>query len=1068
MSSSTEILFNSPALNSLKRSQLIKLCKRHGLKAAGKNAEMVERLQEYGRTMQVHEPFVIPTSDAAIDEAEVLGHDEDSEDGGSDIGQTPRGPGSFRTSEPWSIIDEGSREEENVLPLLSRNRSVKSTFSTSTMGEFGSQGSGTSSKSSSVTSSLKALASSLGLSRQLSFKSIKSSKSSSKKVTASQSQPSLVEPVVEIQPQPEPEPEPEPEEQLTAPVPEPHTYCPDPALASSTIRLVSSTSQLDLLQGTTSSLVVTKFDDPMGDGAESDSSDSFNPPDPRRGSIYPDLPEFALKTAIGSSSSIFPGSFPSFSSPSPKNSSPPAPSPPAEPIPAMEVDPAPAPAVSTVTASILEEMNRRMNIQAGSTAAITTAVLDRKPIAPATSVFADLLGSGKGDGRFGDTHKAAFDQMDSIVNHYAARRPAQKKSTLGGATPKRVRPSFAPGPSSAKRRSRASIAAKRTSLVGAAGKKPATDKQEETNEVPTAGVEEVKDGRGKGVLFDLVDTSSVAGDEKSVSSIAATTVVVVAKPSEAAKKKMDQIKSQPRTRSSAGRKSTGRSSIVGTKAAKSKTGGLTSKFAFLKSSAKLVRSVWGAATGSGSKTTSTAPAPKASVPPAPKPAPAPVAKTRTSNTTSTIKEKGRIFSGGLTSTSLSQRTSQVKKPVIVAPAKEEKKMAKKGGVFSKPVNSGTFAKPGSGAVSNDNGAVKSPGSETSKLPGMTATGSVGVRRAVSSIGMGGKAVQRSVTTTGSFGGVKKQPFGFGNGNGKPPLPIGKTTSASGSLKRAVSSVSGLNTTALKPKRGSTLTAPTAASLARRNNSIASTAHNRPPLPSSFQSQTGVKSPKVFSPTTNASLKSPVVTTSSSNGVRSSPVKTPLESVENVVDIKPAESDQDTAMGSKKGSCDGDQQSLDKLIDQTAAEFADDAMMDFGLKASSSASSSLSSRSICSTGTSGSGSSMRSVSGRRPRISRSKVIAKLDKKRAEAEEVQHVLGALGGHAVGKGAAGVRRSAVIAAVGGTPGRRRDVKETKVLMSAKKALRRSEIARRRTASKSIEWGGIGREGDQMDIEA
>lgn len=42
----TEILFNSPALHSLKRDQLVKLCKIHAIKANGKNSEMVERLKE--------------------------------------------------------------------------------------------------------------------------------------------------------------------------------------------------------------------------------------------------------------------------------------------------------------------------------------------------------------------------------------------------------------------------------------------------------------------------------------------------------------------------------------------------------------------------------------------------------------------------------------------------------------------------------------------------------------------------------------------------------------------------------------------------------------------------------------------------------------------------------------------------------------------------------------------------------------------------------------------------------------------------------------------------------------
>ncbi|THG94970.1 hypothetical protein EW026_g6604 [Hermanssonia centrifuga] len=46
MSTTTEILFNSPALHSLKRDQLVKLCKIHSLKANGKNAELIDRLKQ--------------------------------------------------------------------------------------------------------------------------------------------------------------------------------------------------------------------------------------------------------------------------------------------------------------------------------------------------------------------------------------------------------------------------------------------------------------------------------------------------------------------------------------------------------------------------------------------------------------------------------------------------------------------------------------------------------------------------------------------------------------------------------------------------------------------------------------------------------------------------------------------------------------------------------------------------------------------------------------------------------------------------------------------------------------
>jgi hypothetical protein len=43
----TQILFNSPALHSLKREQLVKLCKLHSIKANGKNVELIQRLRQH-------------------------------------------------------------------------------------------------------------------------------------------------------------------------------------------------------------------------------------------------------------------------------------------------------------------------------------------------------------------------------------------------------------------------------------------------------------------------------------------------------------------------------------------------------------------------------------------------------------------------------------------------------------------------------------------------------------------------------------------------------------------------------------------------------------------------------------------------------------------------------------------------------------------------------------------------------------------------------------------------------------------------------------------------------------
>src|SRR4051794_21347073 len=51
MSTTTQILFNSPALHSLKRDQLVNLCKIHSIKATGKNSELVEKLKKHAETL---------------------------------------------------------------------------------------------------------------------------------------------------------------------------------------------------------------------------------------------------------------------------------------------------------------------------------------------------------------------------------------------------------------------------------------------------------------------------------------------------------------------------------------------------------------------------------------------------------------------------------------------------------------------------------------------------------------------------------------------------------------------------------------------------------------------------------------------------------------------------------------------------------------------------------------------------------------------------------------------------------------------------------------------------------
>ncbi|KAK7062844.1 hypothetical protein VNI00_000340 [Paramarasmius palmivorus] len=145
----TEILFNSPALHSLKRDQLVKLCKIHSIKASGKNVELIARLKQVAETL----PKDSALSIAARSE-ETQEEDEDDK----------------------MAVDE----KEDTLAEMGESSSQGTLASQGTMashrsGEFGTANSkGTLSSSSSVSSSIKALASSLGLKRSVTTKSTNS------------------------------------------------------------------------------------------------------------------------------------------------------------------------------------------------------------------------------------------------------------------------------------------------------------------------------------------------------------------------------------------------------------------------------------------------------------------------------------------------------------------------------------------------------------------------------------------------------------------------------------------------------------------------------------------------------------------------------------------------------------------------------------------------------------------------------------------------------------------------------------------------------------------------------
>ncbi|KAF7319349.1 SAP domain-containing protein [Mycena chlorophos] len=153
MSTTTEILFNSPALHSLKRDQLVKLCKIHSLKANGKNTDLVQRLKSHALTLPNDNPLSVALRSEQDEANAGDGNAQMDED---DADRRPR-PSSQWEMVMDSIIEEDEGSSQGTLS------SLKNSNNTTLTGEFGADS--TSSKATTVSSSIRALASSLGLKR---------------------------------------------------------------------------------------------------------------------------------------------------------------------------------------------------------------------------------------------------------------------------------------------------------------------------------------------------------------------------------------------------------------------------------------------------------------------------------------------------------------------------------------------------------------------------------------------------------------------------------------------------------------------------------------------------------------------------------------------------------------------------------------------------------------------------------------------------------------------------------------------------------------------------------------
>src|ERR1700761_5334767 len=117
MSETTQILFNSPALHSLKRDQLVKLCKIHSIKASGKNVDLIQRLKDHASTLPPGDPLRVAVHIDSGEEAYTLE--------------------SKRPSSQWEVVMEDILEmPEPSRTTLSSLRSVTS----SVPDEFGTGG----------------------------------------------------------------------------------------------------------------------------------------------------------------------------------------------------------------------------------------------------------------------------------------------------------------------------------------------------------------------------------------------------------------------------------------------------------------------------------------------------------------------------------------------------------------------------------------------------------------------------------------------------------------------------------------------------------------------------------------------------------------------------------------------------------------------------------------------------------------------------------------------------------------------------------------------------------------
>jgi len=148
MSTTTQILFNSPALHSLKRDQLLKLCKIHAIKASGKNIDLIDRLKKHAATLPRDAPLSVAIRSEQNDE------NTSSRDNGEDEDDVlPEGQGGpalsdndvaavqmHRPSEQWDVMESIQEVEENSSQSTLSSLRTLTNSSTSEFGSGSSKG----------------------------------------------------------------------------------------------------------------------------------------------------------------------------------------------------------------------------------------------------------------------------------------------------------------------------------------------------------------------------------------------------------------------------------------------------------------------------------------------------------------------------------------------------------------------------------------------------------------------------------------------------------------------------------------------------------------------------------------------------------------------------------------------------------------------------------------------------------------------------------------------------------------------------------------------------------------